>query len=284
MWLTRLFILLLILSTISWQAGSHFAVGVMVLLSMLVPSWVTWELFGFPISVQIAVAIAALGAYCLHPLAIFRSRLGLVDRAMIYLILLHISVDWGYQGFSCAIPLRAYGEWFVPYVAGRLAIQKAEDLRALLPLMVVMVIVFAVISTVQGLTGLNLAETVFGHGQVDKNVPNMSRWGFHRAFGPLKNPNYFGVLQLLLFPSAVYAATRALRHTGPWWWASRQVDPRGPLWVCFFRSREHSRGDRAQKTDRMVVDATAILHGNSIGGRNNCRLRHLAVRLDHQTA
>jgi len=218
MWLACLLILLVVLAVTWWRAGPHRAIGVTVLLSLLVPSWVTYEILGFPIGIQIASAIAALGAYCLHPQAVFRVRLGVVDWAMIGMIAIHSCIDWSYQGFSWSVLMRAYGEWFVPYVAGRLAIRNADDIRALLPLMVTIVILFAVTATVQGLTGVDLAETVFGRGDVDRNVHGVLRWGIHRAFGPLKNPNYFGVLQLLLFPWSVYAAARAWNYGGPWWW------------------------------------------------------------------
>jgi hypothetical protein len=179
---------------------------------------VTQDVFGFPVGIQIASAVASLGAYCLHPRAILRARLGVLDWVAIVLVAIQLGVDCYHQGFSWSVPLQAYGEWFVPYVAGRLAIRAADDLRALLPMIVVVVILLAVISAVQGLTGVDLAETFFGFGQVDKNVRQVSRWGIHRAFGPLKNPNYFGVMQLLLFPWSVYAAARAWRRVGPVWW------------------------------------------------------------------
>ena len=218
MWLTCLLILLGILGFTWWTVGPHRALAVSVLLSLVVPSWLTQEMYGFPVSIPLIIGMSALGAYCIHPRAIFRARLVLVDWAILCLSVTHICVDWGHQGFSFSVPLRAYGEWYVPYVCGRLALRNADDVRALLPLMVGVIIWLAVISAVQGLTGVDLAETVFGVGQVDTNARMFSRWGIHRAFGHLRNPIYFGVLQLLLFPWSVYAAARAWNHRGPSWW------------------------------------------------------------------
>jgi len=218
MWLTCLIILLAILAFMWWTAGPNRAAAVAVLLSLLVPSWITQEFFDFPITIPVAVGMAALGAYCVHPRAVFRARLGLIDWAILSLFVVHMCSDWSQQGFSWSVPLRAYGEWYVPYVTGRIAIRNADDFRALMPIMVFAVIWLSVVSIVQGLTGIDLAETVFGSGQVDAHAREMSRWGFHRAFGPLKNPNYFGVLQLLLFPWSVYAAANAWNRRGPGWW------------------------------------------------------------------
>lgn len=218
MWLTCLLILLAILAITWWTAGPHRASAVTVLSSILVPSWVTQEVFGYPVTIPLSVGVAVLGAYCVHPRAIFRARLVLIDWAILTLFIIHICSDWGHQGFSWSIPLRAYGEWYVPYVTGRIAFRSADDIRAVLPLMVVVIIWFSIVSAVQGLTGIDLAETVFGSGEVDFNARLMSRWDIHRAFGPLKNPNYFAVLQLLLFPWSVYAAANAWNHRGPGWW------------------------------------------------------------------
>lgn len=218
MWLTCLLPLLAILAITWWKAGPNRAIGVMVGLSLLVPSWVTQEIFTYPVGISVSIAAASLGAYCLHREAVFKVRLVFVDWAMMALIATHICIDWAYQGFSLTVVVRAYGEWFVPYVAGRLAFRNSEDIRALLPLMIVVIIVFAITSAVQGLTGLDLAQVFYGIGEIDRNAAHLDRWGIHRAYGFVKNPNYFGVLQLLLFPWSIYAAARALNHKGPSLW------------------------------------------------------------------
>ena len=102
--------------------SSPLPVAVTVFSSVLVPSWITSEILGFS-SHDAAVRWNRRVGSILRasPPFVFLVRLVLIDWAILSLFIIHMCSDWGHQGFSWSVPLRAYGEWFVPYVAGRIA-------------------------------------------------------------------------------------------------------------------------------------------------------------------
>lgn len=99
-----------------------------------------------------------------------------------------------------------------------MAIQSWEDARALLPTFLVVCVVFAVSAAVESITEFNLFELPFGVRPMEGPPRDLSRWGIKRAYGPVMNPIYFGMLQMLLFPWTMYGAAAAMRKSGPRWW------------------------------------------------------------------
>jgi hypothetical protein len=144
--------------------------------------------------------------------------LGIIDLLGLALLGVHVASDWLNDGIEWTVPLRAYGEWAVPYLAGRLAIQRIDDARGLLPVVLVVSLILGILSAVETLTGVNLHELAFGDRPVDQFPRDASRLGWKRAFGPTMHPIYFGTLQVLLFGWTLYAASRARRRRGPRWW------------------------------------------------------------------
>jgi hypothetical protein len=84
MWLACFSILVAILVWQAWSAGPRRALGVVVVLSLLVPTWVILEVAGQPLHMRAAAGIAGLAIYCLHPKATFNLRLN--NRAAIILL------------------------------------------------------------------------------------------------------------------------------------------------------------------------------------------------------
>ncbi len=218
MWFACFVILVAILIWQAWKEGPNQAIGRVMVLSLLVPTWIVIKVWGFPLDIRIASGIAALGTYCLHPKAVFRTRLVLVDWVAIALVAVHLASDWSLDGFSWRVPVRAYGEWVVPYLAGRLAIQSWDDVRKLTPIVLGVCLVLATCAAIEAIARVNLFELGFGVRPVDGPARELSRWGLKRAFGPLKNPIYLGALLVLLFPWAIYGAVLAVRRRGPRWW------------------------------------------------------------------
>lgn len=217
-WVISITILLAMMAGAWWRYGPRRAIGITVLMSLLVPTWVVIDLFGFSTGCTLVATIVALGAYCVHPKAQFRTSLGPADWTIIGLMLVHLWSDTAQVGFSFGLLLRIYGEWFVPYVAGRLAVDSSEDVRGLLPFALTAIGVMSVVSLVQGLSGVDLFEAVFGRGEITRWADKLKRWGMHRAYGPMKHPNYFAMAQLLLFPWTVLAAWLSRRYRAPQWW------------------------------------------------------------------
>lgn len=205
------------------RVGPRQAVAAAALVTLLAPQWVKWDPNGF-INVPTAVTVLMLALYSFHPQATFDFRLRLCDWAILAMMAVHIVSDIYNDGFSFVILLRAYGEWFMPYVAGRLAFQSVEDVRWALPLAAGVGFAFMFQGVVESILFLTtnvfeffvMQERPVPEG-IRSNAENASRWGFKRAYGPLMHPLYYGVVQVILMPWLLYATHRLLsrRHGDP---------------------------------------------------------------------
>jgi hypothetical protein len=218
MWFVCLGVFALIAIAIAWRSGPSLAVGVTLLVSLLLPKWMILDVGGMPLDLRVATGIVALSVYCLHPRAVFRTRLIALDYIMIAMLVVHAISDTWHEGFGWGIFVRIYGEWMVPYLAGRVAILNWEHVRSLTPFAVGVVLVLVVLAACESFWNWNAYEYVFGKAETDGPPRNLSRLGLIRAFGPTKNPIYFGTLLLLLFPWCVFAAVLAYRKAAPKVW------------------------------------------------------------------
>ena len=225
MWLLCLAVLFAVSIWQAWKAGPNLAVGTSIFCSLLVPTWLMIDLVGLPLNIQIAAGIAALSVYCLHRRAVFRVRLVLVDIAGIALVTVHVVSDWNADGFDWSVLLRAYGEWMVPYFAGRVAIQSWEDVRRLVPAVIGVCVVFAVCAITESLTKVNLFESLFGLRPLEGTPRHLSRLGLNRSYASTMNPIYFGTLQVMLVPWTCYAAVLAYRRSAWRWWLAAPLFP-----------------------------------------------------------
>jgi hypothetical protein len=213
------------------RVGPRQAIAAAALLSLLVPQWVRWDVSsGVWFNVPTVVTVAMLAIYAFHPQATFDFRLRLCDWAILGMIGVHIASDVVNDGFSAAILLRAYGEWFMPYVAGRLAFQRIGDVRWALPLAAGVSLALAMQGVVEAILSLrpNLFELLSMQDRpvpkgIESNAANASRWGFKRAYGPLMHSLYFGVVQVILMPWLLYAGQMVMRK--------RASQPGGKGWL-----------------------------------------------------
>ena len=112
----------------------------------------------------------------------------------------HISADVTADGWTFATLFRAYGEWILPYVAGRLAIKTADDLKLLLPWVSGVVIALSLCAIVESLLGFNVVEMLFGDRPVAGFARNASRFGMKRAFVNTMHPIFYAIQLLILAP------------------------------------------------------------------------------------
>lgn len=222
MWYACLAVLIAVLVGVAWRRGPNLALGTTAVLALVFPAWLWIDLGGVRLDLRIAAAGVALVSYCFHPKSEYYPRLVLVDIAAIAVLIVHVASDWLNDGLDWFVPLRAYGEWGVPYLLGRLSLQHWRHVRGLVGVVLGVNLLLAVLGIVETTTQLNLFETVFGIRE-DPEPRYLTRWGLHRAFGPLHNPIYFGTLQLLLYPWSLYAAALASRKDGPRWWLAAPV-------------------------------------------------------------
>lgn len=176
------------------------AIGVTFALSLLIPSWVEIEIFDQPLPFRLASQAFAVGAYCFHKKAVFPIKLGLLDLLLITLVLVHIVSDTWNSGWTWTLPLRAYCEWGIPYIAGRLCFC---DRTFPIPLAITFAAVAVTISSLslfEGLTHNHPWELIFGERPFDEISRNAERWGMLRAWGQSKHPIFLGLTIVLLQP------------------------------------------------------------------------------------
>lgn len=220
--------------------GPRHAIVAGTLLVALVPEWVRWYPFepGGVLSdpllfnsnslwITVRVACGAFGGclYVLHPRATYNLRLIWSDWAVLGLAAVHLLSDSLLDGFQLVTVLRAYGEWVLPYLLGRIAIQSMFDVRWALAIAVTAALVLAVASAAESLFSLdpNPSEILAGlERRPEEGTPHrVERLGVKRAYGPSMHPIYFAALQFLLLPWTLYAASRAIKsQSSPIWWSA----------------------------------------------------------------
>ena len=218
MWFVGLGLLTAVAIVVAWRSGPSLAVGATLFLSLLFPKWLMLDFAGTQLDLRVASGIASLGIYCLHPQAVFRTRLLALDYLMIGMLIVHAISDIWHDGFHWGIPLRIYGEWMVPYLAGRVAIMNWQHVRSLAPFAVIVVMALSISAACESIWRWNVFESLFGIAETDGPPRNLTRWGLYRAFGPTKNQIYLGTLFLLLTPWSLFTAVLAYRRAGPKFW------------------------------------------------------------------
>lgn len=238
---------LLLFGVFAWQArreGSRRALGVVVILSLLVPAWSFFganlrhsglQFVGQPIDMRIATSFVGIAVCCLRPRNLLLTRWVATDAAIVGLVIVHVLSDWKNEGLSATVVVRPMGEWVLPYLAGRLTLTSVEDVRKLLPFAVTVCVAFAGFAAIESLSRVNLYEMAYGACPVYGEGKDLIRLGLKRAYGPVLHPICFGVLQLLLFPWTCYAFQRGWRGVASGWW---QVTPAiSAAGICFSVSR-----------------------------------------------
>lgn len=224
MWLPILILLSVIFFALAILIRPQAAIGVSVALAFALPIWILLPLFDIPgtvvgtgIDPRLGIGIVGLIGYCFFRKSTYPAMFTPCDFAMLGLTLVHAASDIIHQGPNYVIPLRIYAEWYVPYVAGRLAFQYRSDLERLTPILTVIAAFLACTAIFEGLTHINPFE-VFERRPPEQVAGDLKRWGLYRAFGPCLNPIYFGVLQLLLLPWPSLLAWRAIQGNASKLW------------------------------------------------------------------
>ncbi|WP_166830401.1 O-antigen ligase family protein [Thalassoroseus pseudoceratinae] len=217
-WLVSLFVILAVAGWRMWKSGPRSAIGTAVAIAIILPVWISQSLGGQMIDLRIAGTACVLLMYLAHRDGTIRTKLVAIDFMVFGLVGVHCLADTYHNGFSAGILLRAYGEWLLPYFAGRLAIQSMDDIRDLLPIVVVVGCALSFLSILEAVGNSNPFETVFGNRPVKGIARDAQRFGMKRSFGPTGHPIYLAVLQLMLLPWMLYAFSVAKRKLGPELW------------------------------------------------------------------
>lgn len=182
------------------RKGPILSLGPAMILSFAFPVWVKLELFGMPFTVRTAIACVTMLGFAVHPKGKIISPLTLLDVVIGFMCLTHIASDANISGFTPVLPFRAYGEWVLPYVAGRYAIRDRHDLRWISPWIIGVLLLMGITAIIESVTKINPYEVVFGNRPEELAGRSAQRFGLKRAFGMVTHPIYFGMLISVLSP------------------------------------------------------------------------------------
>jgi O-antigen ligase len=199
-WAISLSIIFVVWIVLYVRRGPSEALAPALLLSMAFPVWLKLTVFDVPFSVRTTTAAATMLAFAVHPRGRIWSPLTILDFCIGLLCCSQILTDTWHDGFSIALPFRAYGEWALPYVAGRYAIRNQQDLVTAAKWATGVLMFLSVLAVIETVTKINVAELVFGERPEELARRNMSRFNFKRAYATAMHPIYFGMILASLSP------------------------------------------------------------------------------------
>ncbi len=182
--------------------GWSHALGVSMAISLLSASW--FEIFvtdDFPIKTSTAVAVVMLSIITILRPKILLSPIGLIDIVLGCLVIWNIVVDVSYGTNILPTSIKAWGEWMLPFAAGRYAMIHRAAMPKLAPWFVTVMVVMGVAAIIESLTSVNLWGVLFH--EVDDSVTQSTgkRYNLlYRAIANVRNPIFLGVLLITLLP------------------------------------------------------------------------------------
>ena len=189
--------------------GVRASLGVGMAMSVLGATWITLDV-GLPLKVCSAVAAVLLLAYCFHSPRQILSNWGILDAIIGALALWHVVVDVYHQGFDWTFMPRAYGEWVLPYAAGRFAMMHRGSIRRLSPWFVGVAVVVGSACVLESVADANLWSLFFTEVTDRVTRPKTARFGtFMRAIGPAQHPIFLAVILMSLAPWCWFCAVSA---------------------------------------------------------------------------
>lgn len=218
MWWILFGVILLVSLAVLVYRGPVAALGTGCLISLLFPSWMTIDFLSGSLDLRIATSLILLIVNVIHPQRRINWKFNLADWSVFVLYFVQIASDLWQDGFQTFSFVRAFCEWSVPYIAGRLAIQNPEDWKWLTRVAMIVVAVFGISLTVEAVTRVNISSTLFGVRPADRSPYEQIRVGVKRAEGPTIHPIWAGMVQVLLLPWVIYGCYQSFHHNGPVWW------------------------------------------------------------------
>ncbi len=196
-------LILLVGAAVLVRRGAAVALGVTVVLAFAFPTWLQVPIFGAQMPIRTVVALAGLLAFTLRDPRQLISPLTLLDVLIASMVGVHFASDVFHGWDAVSAGFMSYGEWAVPYVAGRYALRSAGFLESLAMCVCGVLVILGIGGILETLSGINPWEAIFGERPVDGFNREASRFGFKRAFGPTMHPIYFGLLILVLTPWSI---------------------------------------------------------------------------------
>lgn len=199
-WAISLGVILIVWIVLFIRRGPTEALAPAILLSLAFPVWLKFNVLDMPFSLRTATAAIAMLAYAAHPRGRILSPLTMLDFCIAFMCCAHIVTDYWHDGPSISLPFRAYGEWALPYVAGRYAIKNQQDMLTAAKWAAGILVFLSIMAIIEAVTKINGFELMFGERPEELANRNSSRLGFRRAYATAMHPIYFGMLLAVLTP------------------------------------------------------------------------------------
>lgn len=200
-WSLCVIVVFFVWSVLLIRKGPVAALGASMVLSFAFPVWLEVDVAGVPVNIRTAIAILGLLAFLFPPQRMkVLNPLTLLDFCIGFMCVTHIVSDSFAERFTVSLPFLAYGEWVLPYAAGRFAVRDRKDVKWIAPWVAGVLIVLGIVSCIESVMKVNLFEIVFGNRPTELANRKALRFGLRRAFGPTTHPIFFGMLIAVLMP------------------------------------------------------------------------------------
>ncbi|MEO9594408.1 O-antigen ligase family protein [Rhodopirellula bahusiensis] len=194
-----------------WRHGKHYALGAGMAASLLAGTWFDIVVMGTRINVTMATAIVLLVVYCTHSWREIFRFLGPLDYLIGAMTIWHIVVDTYYGEQPLAVAAQAYGQWMLPYAAGRYAFLHRDALLKLAPVFGIIGAVISVFCIAEAWTGINLWEAAFSPRDELVTFTGRLRYGIaYRACGPTRHAIFLSNVMLTLVPFVILMTQREI--------------------------------------------------------------------------
>ena len=181
------------------------ALGSSMILSFAFPSYWAVEILGAPISITTASAVVCLIMYLAVGGKLW-CRVSICDVAVNAVMLTHIAADFQHEG-PAAIP-RAYGEWLLPYAAGRYALGSVSRMKHARIHIAIALGSMLLIHALDLVAGQNIAFEIT-QAFTDWEAPmRAKRYGLVRSSGLAEHPIFYAGALMALIPVAVLASMK----------------------------------------------------------------------------
>lgn len=187
-----------------WRHGKEYALGAGMAASLLAGTWFDITVLNTRINVTMATAIVLLFVYSTHSWREIFRHLGLLDYLVGAITIWHIVVDTYHGEQPLSVAAQAYGQWMLPYAAGRYAFLHRSSLLKLGPVFAIAGTIISLLCIAEAWTGTNLWETVFTPRDELVTFKGQLRYGIaYRACGPTRHAILLSIAALTLIPYAV---------------------------------------------------------------------------------
>lgn len=191
--------------------GKEYALGAGLAASLLAGTWFDITVLNTRINVTMATAIVLLAVYCTHSWREIFRHLGLLDYLIGAITIWHIVVDTYHGEQPLPVAAQAYGQWMLPYAAGRYAFLHRSTLLKLGPVFAIAGAIISLLCVAEACSGTNIWETAFAPRDELVTFKGQLRYGVaYRACGPTRHAIFLSNVLLTLIPFAILLTQREI--------------------------------------------------------------------------